>query len=158
VASVNLKICLLIEEGEKVLLIKEKSEKDGGYKWNVVKGTVENEDILSGAVREAKEEVGVKVSLSNSLGVHVKYYGGDSNKYTVYFLYSAKIVNGEPKLTDSIEQAGRSEDIVELKWFTKEELKKLKVEDFVSDVSFLLAKKWLNNEACGLDAVTSQSF
>lgn len=157
-ASVNLKVCLLIAENDKVLLIREKSEKDGLHKWNSVKGTIENEDILSGAVREAKEEVNVEVSLTNSLGVHVKYYGGDSNKYTVYFLYSAKIVNGEPKLTDVSEQADRSEDIIELKWFAKEELEKLKTEDFVSDVSFLLVKKWLNNEIYALDAVTSQSF
>lgn len=157
-ALVNLKVCLLIAESDKVLLIKENAEKDGVHKWNSVKGTIENEDILSGAVREAKEEVNVEVSLVNSFGVHVKYYGGDSNKYTVYFLYSAKIVKGEPKLTDASEQVGRSEDIVELKWFTKEELNDLKEEDFVSNVSFLLTRKWLDNVTYPLDAVTSQSF
>lgn len=137
----NLKVCLLITDENKVLLIKEKSGQTNNYKWNVVKGTVENEDIMNAALREAEEEANVKVNLKESLGVHTKYYG--ENKYTIYFCYMAEIVGGAPKVTDSAKQAV-GEDITEVKWFSREELKKLRVSDFVLDVSYQLIKKYLD--------------
>ncbi|KKQ48989.1 MAG: hypothetical protein US95_C0003G0017 [Candidatus Woesebacteria bacterium GW2011_GWB1_38_5] len=152
---VNLKVCLLIKDNDKVLLIKEKSGQNNDYKWNIVKGTVENEEIIKAAIREAEEEANVKVNLKDSLGVHVKFYG--ENKYTVYFCYIAEISEGTPKVTDSEKQTG-GEDIAEVKWFTKEELKKLKDSDFVLDVSYQLIKKYLEGTKYPTEIVRSQDL
>lgn len=153
--AANLKICLLITQDDKLLLIKEKTGNNKTYKWNIVKGTVEDEDIFKAALREAVEEVNVKVKLMGSLGVHVKFYG--ENKYTVYFAFNAEISEGDPKVSN-VDQQADGEDIVEVRWFTIDELKQLKEEDFVIDISHLLVDKFINKKIFPLGVITSKDF
>lgn len=140
--SVRLKISVALVKNSKFFLIKEWSEKSQDHKWNFVKGTVENEKIEDCVLREIEEEVNVKAEIKESVGTHVNFYG--DNKFTVYFLYTAEIKDGKPSLTNKKQQKTRAEDILEIRWFSKEELSEMNNEDFVSDVSYMLLQKLLN--------------
>lgn len=102
----------LIVDGGKVLLGKRHSEPEKG-KWDVIGGFLEYGEHPEKAVRrEAREETGFDIEIEKSLGIYMDSYGPE--KYsTLNICYIAKIVGGEAKPGDDIE---------ELKWFTADEL------------------------------------
>lgn len=150
----HLKVCVLVVKKNEVLLIKEWSEKKNAFAWNTIKGTMdkENESVLECAIREAFEEANIKIELEKSLGVHVNYYGED--KYTTYFMFTAKIESGKPTVADNEKQEKRNENISETKWFDAKELSKLEEKDFVSNVSYVAVQKFLKGEIFDLDAIS----
>lgn len=97
----------LIVRNEKILLLYRKDEKH----WEVPGGKVEeNESPTETAVREAKEEIGIKASLEKP------FYSGEFQKDDKIFLwhcYQASI-NGEPELQE--------EKFEKLEWFKASEL------------------------------------
>ena len=109
----QIKVGVLIRDGDKVLLIKEWSNNKNAYLWNIVKGTFDSsldKTLVDCATREAQEEAGVKVELSNFLSLSVKH----GHSIRVYVNFVGKIVEGEPTLTPKDEQDKRDEDIKEV--------------------------------------------
>lgn len=98
----------IIIEDSKVLLLYRKDEKH----WEVPGGKVkENESATKAAVRETKEEIGVKTQLEKP------FYSGEFQKENQLYLwhgYLAKIKEGEPELQE--------DKFEKLKWISKGQL------------------------------------
>lgn len=140
----KIKIGVLITDGEKVLLIKEKGQKQDKYRWNIIKGTygdIKEEDIFEATIRECKEEVGVDAELLYALGA---YISNENNRIRVQFNFVAKITHGSPSVPLKEEQRVRNEDIVEVRWFSKHELQTMKEDDFLYRQSFFVIQDWIN--------------
>lgn len=150
----KIKIGVIITDDEnKILLIKEKTDKTLVPMWNIIKGTygdMGQESIFEAAIREAKEEAGVEVELTRLLGV---YIAQKVDEAWTQFVFLAKIKNGIPSLANAEEQSSRNEYISELKWFTKEELKKISLEEFISSRTHSIINDWLKNISYSIDSV-----
>ncbi|MCX8202595.1 MAG: NUDIX hydrolase [Candidatus Micrarchaeota archaeon] len=106
---------VVIIDGEKVVLVKRKTEPFKG-KWVLPGGFVEiNEDINQAAIREAKEETGMDVELVGIVGVYSKPARDKRHTVSVAFL-------AFPKKT---EKNYKREEICDVKLFEFEEVPKL---------------------------------
>jgi|GEM_PF-940814 len=145
--TIKIKIGILVEYREKLLLIKELNTKDGKYYWNIIKGTFEpdkDNNFLESAIRECKEEAGIEVKVTDLL--NIMYLAEKArDKYIIQFNLVAFIKKGVPKLTKKDEQQKRNEDIIELKFFSRNGLKKIKKNDFMNERTYLAVNDWLNN-------------
>lgn len=140
----RIKIGVLITDRERLLLIKERGQKQDKYRWNIIKGTygdIRGEDILKAAIRECKEEVSVDVELLYTLGVYVSR---KNNKIRAQFSFVGRIIRGTPTLPDKKEQKCRNEDIIDARWFSKQELKMMKKNEFLTKKSFFIIRDWIN--------------
>ena len=91
-------------------------------KWDLPKGKVElNEQIIDGAVREVTEETGVQVESVSEMPITTYHaYALKGKRYLKQTnWYTMKAVSGQSKLTPQTE-----EDIDEVKWVRKSEIKK----------------------------------
>jgi len=145
--TIKIKIGILVENKGKLLLIKELNSKDGKYYWNIVKGTFEpdkDNNFLESAIRECKEEAGIEVKVTDLLNI---MYLSDKtkDKYVIQFNFIASIKKGALKLTEKDEQQERNEDIIKLKFFSKNDLKKIKKNEFMNERAYLAVKEWLKN-------------
>ena len=151
--SHKIKIGVIISDQNRVLLLKEKIEKNPIPLWNIVKGTYGDsgpETIFETAIREAKEEAGVIVELTGLLGCYISQQNDDTRSQ---FTFLAKIINGTPTLTAENEQVLLNENITELRWFNKEEIAKLSPSDFISNRIYTMISDWLKEENYSISAV-----
>lgn len=145
----QIKIGVLIIRNESALLIKEWSNKRKDYFWNFIKGTFEDDldkTITDCAVREAVEEAGVTVKLENFINCSVKY----ENKITTYLNFSASIIEGEPILDSTSNQKSRGEDIKAIRWFSKEEIRNINENEFISNIVYAAINDWLEGKQSSL--------
>ncbi len=83
---------LIANDEGKILLVREKKEKNLN-KLNFPGGHLElGEKLVAGAVREAIEEVGVEIEVTGLLGIFTGY-GAD---HYISFVFAGKIKNGAP--------------------------------------------------------------
>ncbi len=107
----------VIERDGKFLLVQEAKEKCRG-KWNIPAGHLDsNETIFDGAKREIKEETGCNVELTGILQIGNRVLEDD---VLVSVIFSTKL------LDDNITYD--SNEILDVKWFTWEELINMKDE------------------------------
>lgn len=107
----------VIERDGKFLLVQEAKEKCRG-KWNIPAGHLDsNETIFDGAKREIKEETGCNVELTGVLQIGNRVLEDD---VLVSVIFSTKL------LDDNITYD--SNEILDVKWFTWEELINMKDE------------------------------
>jgi len=142
--DIKIKVDVLIMDGEKILLIKERGQKQDKYRWNIIKGTygdIPREDIFETAIRECKEEVSVDIKVLYALGVYIPR---NNNKIRIHFGFVGRIIQGVPVLAGKKEQKYRNEDIIEAKWFSKQELKMMKKNEFLNKESFFIIQDWIN--------------
>jgi len=100
----------LIEKDGKYLLVKAKIGAPKGL-WNNPGGHKDEESIENAVKREVKEETGFDVEVGKLIGTYV--FGG-----TKKYIYETKIIGGKLMCPpDEIEEA---------RWFTVDEVKKLK--------------------------------
>ena len=106
---------VVIKKDGKYLLVQEKQPKAYG-KWNLPGGRVDaGESLEQAAVREAKEESGYDVVLSGKLlTIH------HAAELPVLNVFKADIVGGELKFPQ--------DEILDAKWFTYDEIKKMESE------------------------------
>lgn len=98
---------VLIVKGDKVLLAKRGIEPFKG-EYDTVGGFLKyGEDPITGVLREAEEESGLKVKILDMLGIFMDTYG-EGGKYTINLYYVGEIVSGKMKADD---------DVAELEWF-----------------------------------------
>ncbi len=109
----------IILDNNKILMVKE-TKKECYSKWAFPAGHLEkNEDIFEGAKRETLEETGNKVELKKAFPI-IMYT--DRNMIMLHFLGNI-IESNLPYFTD---------EIMETKWISIEEIKNMKEEEFRS--------------------------
>jgi len=92
-------LCLLIKENQnkKELLLAMKKRGFGKYKWNGVGGKLDLEkgdgNIADAAVRETKEEIGVKIKDLEKVAVLSFYNCKRGRKRKIYFSFSTECRN-----------------------------------------------------------------
>ena len=95
-------VSLLIVRGDQVLLGK-RSGAPGKGKWATPSGYVEYEDdFLTAAIREAKEETGLEVELESILNVMSSFLSPEYHFLAVYLL--ARVAGGELAAGDDMEE------------------------------------------------------
>lgn len=111
--TVNVVAAVVIRQAGKFLLVQE-AEPDVHGLWNWPAGHVDQgETIEQSAIREAKEETGFEVRLIKPVGIWHK--SGDKS---VKHVYLAEITGGEMN--------GPTDEILEVKWFTLDEIINMK--------------------------------
>lgn len=141
--NIIIKIGVLTVLQGKLLLIKEKREHDDKYYWNIIKGTYEqkkDKSLIEAAKREAKEEAGIIVKnlqLFNVFEVRKK------KEIIFQFNFLANIKNKRSCLASKDQQKKRNEDIIEIRFFDKKTLRKMKRKDFLGNRSYLIIQNWL---------------
>lgn len=97
-------------------------------RWQTIGGMVEvDESPADAAVREAREEAGVQVSLGEVVGAlggpqfHIRYPNGDEAAY-VSIVYEATVVGGLP--------APDADETTEVAWVSLEDLDNLELDHF----------------------------
>lgn len=111
-----------IEKDKKILLIQEKGQAWGS--WCIPGGHVEKNEIpIEAAIREVKEESGYGIEIIKQFKPLIingmDYKGGtdDNNKKIELNFFKGKIISGEMKLD--------TKETLNIKWFSKDEAKKL---------------------------------
>lgn len=117
----------IIEKDNKFLLIREAKEHCYG-KWNFPSGHVEeNEYIIDAAIREVKEETNLDIKLAGLISIYNNVFNGS---FSISFIFATEIENNN-KLKFN------KNEILEIKWFSFEDIKKMKKElrdqDYIID-------------------------
>lgn len=130
---------ILRNEHGQILLIKERYEKGGELKWNIIKGTYDDacETLDECVRREIKEEAGVVVDTVVLRQVY--HYGHSSDTAKILFIFSAGVLSKDVFLPSVQEQKMRGEEIEDFKWFSTEDLKIITEQDFVASYAFRAA-------------------
>ena len=105
---------LCVDDEGRVLLARRRAEPYVG-RWDIPGGFLEEgEHPLEGLKRELREETGLEVEPIELLGIWMDTYGGDSTaEATLNFYWTARVVSGEPKAADDVDELG---------WFAPDEL------------------------------------
>lgn len=136
---------IMIEKDGKLLLVKEGGRETYG-KWNQPSGKLEaHENLLECAMREAKEQTGFTVQLTTLQGVYSRIDQGD--EHYLNFCFKAK-------LKDAV-QCQLKSDILEVRWFTKEELAAVPTRDLRHELAQRRLKDWFANKAYPLELICS---
>jgi hypothetical protein len=88
------------------------------------------------------------VELTDALGCNLSK---SEENIRVQFNFLAKIINGEPKVPEKDEQVKRGESILEVKWFTKNEILKMDQSEFISDPTHKLILNWISDKKFPLE-------
>lgn len=128
--NTDIRVAVLIEKDGKFLLGQEATKIIYGL-WNWQQGKVEGvEDLEVAAVREVKEETGLDVELVKKLTIKENPFPGTKETH----VYLGKIISGE--------LAYAKDEILDLQWFTKEQIKQMQDK---------LTGNWLINVIDSLD-------
>ncbi|MFA6296779.1 MAG: NUDIX hydrolase [Patescibacteria group bacterium] len=113
----------IVVKDDKILLIREAGTIDKG-KWNLPAGWLDlGENPIDGAKREAKEETGLDIKITDFLGIY-SLVRLDLQKVDGFIRHPIKLIfigkiNGEK--IDNID----NEEIAEVKWFSLSEIEKM---------------------------------
>lgn len=149
------KVSAVIEKDNKILLIKEWSNKKNGHFWNLIKGTygdVENETLAECAIREAKEEAGIEISIEKIISCYA--YAEELVGLQFNFLAHPK-GGSDAGAVNKKDQEKRGEDIIETRWVTKEELLKIKPDEFISKRIYQVIEEWSKGKSYSFETLTS---
>lgn len=110
-------------ERNRDLLFGRKKANVGPYPntWHLIGGGVDDGESLIDAIkREIKEEAGIEVEISRSLGFDEDYEPNKHGEIThyIFLVFLAKYVSGEIKADD---------DIVKLEWISKDKLSEIEL-------------------------------
>ncbi len=145
---IKVAVAVTNKENNQILLLKERYNSKDGYKWNMVKGTCDKtaESIKDTAIRECQEEAGIKIEFKNLLGI---YDYGTNNKRCLF------VFCGETKdnvvLDQKKEQTKRGEDIIDFKWFTKQEARRLSENEFINKQIYRALRDWIDDKSYPMD-------
>ncbi|KKQ21749.1 MAG: hypothetical protein US36_C0014G0009 [Candidatus Wolfebacteria bacterium GW2011_GWC1_37_10] len=153
-----IKVGVLIESKERLLLIKEQTWQDKKYYWNFIKGTFEpdkDKDLLATAKRESKEEANVRIDVHSILNItYLK-----KNGVYIQINFIARLVGNKYGLSSKNDQKkfrdDQQEDIIDIRLFTKEELKKMHRKDFIGERTFQTIQDWISGKSCPLNTLRS---
>lgn len=149
--DIQIKIGVLIQKDNNLVLIKERYDQDGAHRWNIIKGTFEPEidkDIITAAKREAEEEAGACVDINHILNI---FFLKRKNKLTIQLNFIASLIKEALKISDEKEQKQRTEDITEVRFFNKEKLRLMKKEEFINTRAYIAVQDWIKGKKYNLD-------
>lgn len=141
--NIVIKISALIVSHGTLLLMKEKSSRDNQYHWNIIGGTYEpkkDRNLLEAIQREAMEEAGAGIKNIKLLNI---FEVEREQKTIIQFIFLANLKSKNFRLAPRHEQKKRGEDIIEIRFFNKKVLRKMRRKDFFGDRSYLAVKNWL---------------
>lgn len=141
----TLKAGVVASHQGKILLIRERNNRTNRYGWNIIKGTFDarqDSSISATAIREAYEEAGVRIILRQLIGI---YYLRDRGQDLLLFAFSATLRTTRPRVAKkSLQRTYRSgEDITEVRFFKRSELKQLQSKDFIGRRGYLVIQDYL---------------
>ncbi|QDX93149.1 NUDIX domain-containing protein [Brevibacillus laterosporus] len=111
-------VSTVIIQEDRVLLIREDSEEQGGL-WNIPSGVVQaGEKIMDAAVRETRTKTGLDVDLISLSGIY--QFVSATRKQLVRNVFTAKVIGG------SVQIDGK--EIIEARWFSFPEIDQLEDE------------------------------
>ena len=141
--TIKLKVGVIIRQGEKIILIKERLNKNLSYGWNVCAGSWEeiDHDLKNAALREAKEEAGVDARI---IGFYKAVLVNMSCAMKLQFFFIADAIS-EPKIPPKSEQEKLHEDIIECKAFAPNEILQMNDDEFVSTTMARILKDYAAN-------------
>jgi len=136
---------IITDQKDKILLLKEKIEKNDKALWNIVKGSYGDygdENIFDCARRECLEEVSVNIEIKGFQGCYVS-----QKKHSNYIMiiFTAKIKNGEPRIQKIDQQKKTNEDIRDIQWFEKNDILKMEKGEFISQRIYSIIRDWAQN-------------
>jgi 8-oxo-dGTP diphosphatase len=103
---------LITDARSHVLLVRRSIEPKQGW-WDIPGGFCEPGELpATGAIREAREELGVEVRLLEPHSMYIDVYQ-DASEYTLNIFYAAEILVGTPVAAD---------DALEIAWFPADEI------------------------------------
>ncbi len=117
-AKVGASIIFVNEQGQLLLMKRSKHCFTFPNHWGLVGGFIEpGETPQEGAIREAKEEIGVDIEIIKFVG---RYYNTPHTNYknTIALPHYAKIVSGTP-------HTAQPEECSDVKWFTPEDIREM---------------------------------
>lgn len=135
----------MVFKDNKFVLVKEAQPHVYG-KWSYPIGHLElEEDILTAAVREVKEETNLDIKLEGLVGVYEHNRNGNN---AIKFVFKASVINGSLKHAEG--------ELLDAKWFSFEEFSKLKDEeirifDLRKTVDDCISKKLIGLDVISLD-------
>lgn len=107
-------VTVCIQEEGKFLIVQEGIPKAYGL-WNLPGGHLDDdEDLLEGAMREAKEETGLNIEITGIMSIQRNMINGLNH---VRVIFNARKVGGEIAFDKN--------EILDVKWVTPEEAKKM---------------------------------
>lgn len=112
----------ILKQGDKYLIqLRAETAKHYPLHWDLPGGKLdEGEEPIDGIIREIKEETNLDAKMGKVLGVY-EFYVEDEKEITRFTIYSTESFTGELKLSD---------EHLEQKWATKEEIFKLPIEPY----------------------------
>jgi len=146
----TIKVGVLVVNNNRLLLIKERNSHTGEFCWNIVKGSPDFQDasIRDTARREAVEEAGLRIKDIQFFSA-LELRRGERTIIQINFI--AKSIREKPKISDSLEQKERGEEIVEARFFSRKELSSLKKEDFYGKRALQITREWASLNKKGKD-------
>lgn len=141
----------IVKKDNKYLLVQEVGNGKNSIvrdKWNQPAGWLDFlEDITDGAVRETREETGLRVKLKGFLGVYAiikNPHQRDTTRHAIKFIFAAKYNGGKIKFDEK--------EILDVKFFTFKEIvamkNKLRDIDIIQEI-----KDYENNKIYPLEVV-----
>jgi ADP-ribose pyrophosphatase YjhB (NUDIX family) len=131
----KLSASLLLEHDDKLMMVQEACERHRG-KWSQPQGMIDSGELPEqAAVREAKEETGLHVRI---LGLYATYICPES-PYLINFCFRARPI--------TLEQGKLFPDILQAKWFSREQLVRMREEEFRSPLTILRLKHWCEGKS-----------
>jgi len=149
----KIKVGALVEKDNSLLLIRELNNSNGKYYWNIIKGTFEperNEDLFATVNKECREEAGITVEIKNLLNIQ---YVQKKSGWVFQFNFIVTIKEGTPHIASQDSQVQLNESINSVKFFGKEDLKKMKEDEFMNSRAFAAVSDWLAGKRYDIDAV-----
>ncbi len=150
---IKIKVGALVEKDDSLLLIRELNDSNGKYYWNIIKGTFEperSEDLLAAVNRECQEEAGITIEVKNLLNIQ---YVQKKSGWVFQFNFIATIKEGMPHIANQDSQDQLNENITDVKFFNKEELKKMKEDEFMNSRAFAAVNDWLAGKRYNIGAI-----
>ncbi len=115
--KIDLVVSALIEDDDKVLLIKRKKNKSFPSHWGIPTGKVKPGETLEEAIkREVREETNLDIEILEPYHLTQEFH---DDHHHIVIAFKVKIISGHPK-------AGS--DAEEVKWFSKGKVSRLKLQ------------------------------
>ncbi|MEO9873117.1 NUDIX domain-containing protein [Ekhidna sp.] len=124
--KVRVRVCGILEEDGKFLLLKHLSIGPAGYLWSPPGGGVEfGESVHETLKKEFMEETNLKIDVKEYLFTN-EYI--DNKHHAIELFFNVSRISGTLKLGEDPELNKKSQILAEARFFSKEDLKKLSQE------------------------------